>query len=31
MENSILILEKEPVFPFLVFSAKHVNYLVPSL
>ena len=22
----ILILEKEPVFPFLMFSAKHRNY-----
>jgi len=27
----ILILEKEPVFPFLMFSAKHGNYLVPFL
>ena len=25
----ILILEKEPVFPFLMFSAKQGNYLVP--
>ena len=25
----ILILEKEPVFPFLMFSAKQRNYLVP--
>ena len=24
----ILILEKEPVFPFLMFSAKQGNYLV---
>ena len=27
----ILILEKEPVFPFLLFSAKQGNYLVPIL
>ena len=27
----ILILEKEPVFPFLMFSAKQGNYLVPFL
>ena len=27
----ILILEKEPVFPFLMLSAKQGNYLVPSL
>ena len=26
-----LILEKEPVFPFLMFSAKQGNYLVPIL
>ena len=25
----ILILEKEPVFPFLMFSGKQGNYLVP--
>ena len=25
----IIILEKEPVFPFLMFSAKQGNYLVP--
>ena len=25
----ILIIEKEPVFPFLMFSAKQENYLVP--
>ena len=25
----ILILEKEPVFPYLMFSAKQGNYLVP--
>ena len=28
---SILILEKEPVFPFLMFIAKQGNYLVPFL
>ena len=27
----ILILEKDPVFPFLMFSAKQGNYLVPFL
>jgi len=27
----ILILEKEPVFPFSMFSAKQGNYLVPFL
>jgi len=27
----ILILEKEPVIPFLMFSAKLGNYLVPFL
>ena len=27
----ILILEKEPVFPFLIFSGKQGNYLVPFL
>ena len=27
----ILILEKEPVFPLLMFSAKQGNYLVPFL
>ena len=27
----ILILEKEPVFPFLMSSAKQGNYLVPFL
>jgi len=27
----ILILEKEPVFPFLMFSAKQGNYLVQFL
>ena len=27
----ILILEKEPVFPFLMFSAKQANFLVPFL
>ena len=27
----ILILEKEPVFPFLMFSAKQRNYLGPFL
>ena len=27
----ILILLKEPVFPFLMFGAKHGNYLVPFL
>ena len=27
----ILILEKEPVFPFLMFSAEQGNYLVPFL
>jgi len=27
----ILILEKEPVFAFLMFSAKQGNYLVPFL
>jgi len=27
----ILILEKEPVFPFLLLSAKQGNYLVPFL
>jgi len=27
----ILILEKEPVLPFLMFSAKQENYLVPFL
>ena len=27
----ILNLEKEPVFPFLMFSAKQGNYLVPFL
>ena len=27
----ILILEEEPVFPFLMFSAKQGNYLVPFL
>ena len=27
----ILILKKEPVFPFLMFSAKKRNYLVPFL
>jgi len=27
----ILILEKEPVFPFLIFSAKQENYLVQFL
>ena len=27
----ILILKKEPVFPFLLFSAKQGNYLVPFL
>ena len=27
----ILILQKEPVFPFLMFSAKQGNYLVPFL
>ena len=27
----ILILEKKPVFPFLMFSAKQRNYLVPFL
>jgi len=27
----ILILEKEAVFPFLMFSAKQVNYLLPFL
>ena len=27
----ILILEKEPVFPFLTFSANQGNYLVPFL
>jgi len=28
---SILILEKEPVFPFLMSSAEQGNYLVPFL
>jgi len=28
---SILILEKELVFPFLMFSAKQGHYLVPFL
>ena len=27
----ILILEKEPVYPFLMFSANQGNYLVPFL
>jgi len=27
----ILILEKEPVFPFLMFGAKQGNYLRPFL
>ena len=27
----ILSLEKEPVFPFIMFSAKQGNYLVPFL
>jgi len=27
----ILFLEKEPEFPFLMFSAKQGNYLVPFL
>ena len=28
---SILIIEKEPVFSFLMFSAEQGNYLVPYL
>jgi len=27
----ILVLEKEPVFPFSMLSAKQANYLVPFL
>ena len=27
----ILVFEKEPVFPFLIFSAKQANHLVPFL
>ena len=29
--NDLRLLEKEPVFPFLMFSAKQINYRVPFL